>query len=77
MDHSLFQRLIKGLSPRPDTWSERSMQDHDLDDFLAFADEEIFAIAAFLHEERETTKRLSVPIIRFIQFRRCQIRTGM
>jgi hypothetical protein len=30
------------------------MQDHDLDDFGAFTDEEIAAIAAFLHEERET-----------------------
>jgi hypothetical protein len=30
------------------------MQDHDLDDFVAFTDEEITAIAAFLHEERET-----------------------
>jgi hypothetical protein len=30
------------------------MQDHDLDDFAAFTDEEIAAIAAFLHEERET-----------------------
>jgi hypothetical protein len=54
MDPSLFRRLIKGISPRPDTWSERSMQDHDFDDFVAFTDEEIAAIAAFLHEERET-----------------------
>jgi hypothetical protein len=30
------------------------MQDHDLDDFVSFTDEEIAAIAAFLHEERET-----------------------
>jgi hypothetical protein len=46
MDPSLFRRLIEGISPRPDTWSERSMQDHDLDDFVAFTDEEIAAIAA-------------------------------
>jgi hypothetical protein len=30
------------------------MQDHNLDDFVAFTDEETAAIAAFLHEERET-----------------------
>jgi hypothetical protein len=30
------------------------MQDHDPDDFIAFTDEEISAIAAFLHVERET-----------------------
>jgi hypothetical protein len=41
-------------SPRPDTRLERSVHDHDLDDFVAFTDEEIAAIAAFLHEERET-----------------------
>jgi hypothetical protein len=30
------------------------MQVHNLDDLVAFTDEEIAAIAAFLHEERET-----------------------
>jgi hypothetical protein len=54
MDLSFFQRLIEGIPPRPDTWSERSMQDHNLDDFVAFTDEEIAAIAVFLYEERET-----------------------
>jgi hypothetical protein len=54
MDPSLFRRLIEGISPRSDTWSERSMQDHDGDDFVAFTDEEIAVIAAFLHEEHET-----------------------
>jgi hypothetical protein len=54
MDSSLFRRLIEGISPSPDTRSERSMQDHDLDDFVAFTVEEIAAIAALLHEERET-----------------------
>jgi hypothetical protein len=54
MDPSLFRRLVEGISPRPDTWSERSMQDHDLGDFVAFTDEEIADIVAFLHEERET-----------------------
>jgi hypothetical protein len=29
------------------------MQGHDLNDFVAFTDEEIAAITAFLHEERE------------------------
>jgi hypothetical protein len=56
MDPSLFRRLIEGISPRPDPWSERSMQDHDFDDFVAFTDEEIAAIAAFLNEERETAR---------------------
>jgi hypothetical protein len=54
MDHSLFRLLIEDNSPRPDTWSKRSMQDHDLNDFVTFTDEEIAAIAAFIHEERET-----------------------
>jgi hypothetical protein len=35
------------------------MQDHDLDDFVAFTDEEIATIAAFLHEERET----AIPVV--------------
>jgi hypothetical protein len=35
------------------------MQDHDLGDFVAFTDEEIAAIAAFLHEERET----AIPVV--------------
>jgi hypothetical protein len=35
------------------------MHDH-VDDFVAFTDEEIAAITAFLHEEREMTKRLSL-----------------
>jgi hypothetical protein len=56
MDLSLFQRLIEGIPPRPDTWSERSMQDRDLDDFVEFTDEEIAVIAALLHEERETAR---------------------
>jgi hypothetical protein len=60
MDRNLFRRLIEGISPRPDTWSEGSMQDHDLDDFVAFTDEEIAAIAAFLHEERETASPVVV-----------------
>jgi hypothetical protein len=54
MDSSLFRRLIEGILPRPDTWLERSMQDHDLDDFVAFTEEEIAAIAAFLYDKRET-----------------------
>jgi hypothetical protein len=48
MDPSLFRRLIEGISPIPESWSERSMQGHDLGDFVAFTDQ------AFLHEERET-----------------------
>jgi aromatic ring-cleaving dioxygenase len=54
MDPGLFRHLIEGISPRPDTWSERSIQDHDLGNFVAFTDEEIATIVAFLHEERET-----------------------
>jgi hypothetical protein len=54
MDRSLFQRLIEGIPLRPDNWSERSMQDHTIDDFGVFIDEEIAAIAAFFYEERET-----------------------
>jgi hypothetical protein len=34
------------------------MQDHDLDDVIAFTDGEIAAIVAFLHEERETASPL-------------------
>jgi hypothetical protein len=56
MNPSLFRRLIEGIPLRPDTWSERFMQDHALDDFVAFTGEEIAAIAAFLHEERETAR---------------------
>jgi hypothetical protein len=54
MDPGFFRCLIEAISPRPDAWSKRSMQDHNLDDFVAFTDEEIAAIAACLHEERKT-----------------------
>jgi hypothetical protein len=77
MDSSLFRRLIEGLSPRPDTWPERPIQDHDVDDFVPLTDREIATIAAFLYEEFETMKRLSIPIIRSVQFRRCQVWSGM
>jgi hypothetical protein len=46
MDRILFQRLIEVIFPRPDTWSEHSMQDHDVDDFAAFTDEEIATICS-------------------------------
>jgi hypothetical protein len=29
------------------------MQDHDLDDYVAFTNDDVAVIAAFLHEERE------------------------
>jgi hypothetical protein len=63
MDSILFRRPSEELSPRPDTWSECCMQDHDVDDFVAFTDKEIAAIVVFLYEERDDEM-----IIRSVQF---------
>jgi hypothetical protein len=45
MEHGLFRYLIEGIPQIGDAWSERVMQDHDLDDFVAYSDGEIASIA--------------------------------
>jgi hypothetical protein len=55
MDATLFRRLVAGIPRTADTWSERARQDHDLEDFLPYSDEEIATIAAFLHGQEDAT----------------------
>jgi hypothetical protein len=55
MDATLFRRLFAGIPRTADTWCERARQDHDLEDFLLYSDEEIATIAAFLHGQEDVT----------------------
>jgi hypothetical protein len=55
MDATLFRRLIAGIPRTTDTWSERARQNHDLEDFLSYSEEEIATIAAFLHSQEDAT----------------------
>jgi hypothetical protein len=55
MDATLFRRLAAGISRTADTWSERARQDHDLEDFLSYSDEEIATVATFRHGQEEAT----------------------
>jgi hypothetical protein len=55
MDATLFRRLVAGIPQTADTWSERARQDHDLEDFPPYSNEEIATTAAFLHGQEDAT----------------------